>query len=168
MQSQVCNEATYFEQSKYSTLKLFKKGENWHCGLCDVCLFYNQQLFQIVLAVVLVAASAQEEARDARLLAGIPAGYAGLPVGYAGLPAGYAGLPAGYAGLPAGYAGLPAAHAGYAGIPYPYAAPAAIPAAIPAPVPVNYALPPVREVEGAPIVSQTVEKVEQHGYSIRY
>jgi hypothetical protein len=26
----------------------------------------------------------------------------------------------------------------------------------------------VREVEGAPIVSQTVEKVEQHGYSIRY
>merc|ERR1711971_458130 len=102
----------------------------------------------IVLAVVLVAASAQEEARDARLLAG-------LPVGYVGLPAGYAGLPAGYAGLPAGYAGLPAAHA-------------AIPAAIPAPVPVNYALPPVREVEGAPIVSQTVEKVEQHGYSIRY
>merc|ERR1711934_262984 len=115
----------------------------------------------IVLAVVLVAASAQEEARDARLLAALPAGYAGLPVGYAGLPAGYAGLPA-------GYAGLPAAHAGYAGIPYPYAAPAAIPAAIPAPVPVNYALPPVREVEGAPIVSQTVEKVEQHGYSIRY
>merc|ERR1711990_161191 len=108
----------------------------------------------IVLAVVLVAASAQEEARDARLLAGLPAGYAGLPVGYAGLPA--------------GYAGLPAAHAGYAGIPYPYAAPAAIPAAIPAPVPVNYALPPVREVEGVPIVSQTVEKVEQHGYSIRY
>merc|ERR1711934_491746 len=108
----------------------------------------------IVLAVVLVAASAQEEARDARLLAALPAGYAGLPVGYAGLPA--------------GYAGLPAAHAGYAGIPYPYAAPAAIPAAIPAPVPVNYALPPVREVEGAPIVSQTVEKVEQHGYSIRY
>merc|ERR1711971_472945 len=108
----------------------------------------------IVLAVVLVAASAQEEARDARLLAALPAGYAGLP--------------AGYAGLPAGYAGLPAAHAGYAGIPYPYAAPAAIPAAIPAPVPVNYALPPVREVEGAPIVSQTVEKVEQHGYSIRY
>merc|ERR1739844_828497 len=105
----------------------------------------------IVLAVVLVAASAQEEARDARLLAALPAGYAGLPVGYAGLPAGYAGLPA-----------------GYAGIPYPYAAPAAIPAAIPAPVPVNYALPPVREVEGAPIVSQTVEKVEQHGYSIRY
>merc|ERR1739844_759202 len=84
----------------------------------------------IVLAVVLVAASAQEEARDARLLAALPAGYAGLP--------------------------------------YPYAAPAAIPAAIPAPVPVNYALPPVREVEGAPIVSQTVEKVEQHGYSIRY
>merc|ERR1711997_684944 len=81
----------------------------------------------IVLAVVLVAASAQEEARDARLLAGLPAGYAGLPVGYAGLPA-----------------------------------------ANPAPVPVNYALPPVREVEGAPIVSQTVEKVEQHGYSIRY
>merc|ERR1712010_255776 len=108
----------------------------------------------IVLAVVLVAASAQEEARDARLLAALPAGYAGLPVGYAGLPA--------------GYAGLPAAHAGYAGIPYPYAAPADIPAAIPAPVPVNYALPPVREVEGAPIVSQTVEKVEQHGYSIRY
>merc|ERR1712172_216178 len=108
----------------------------------------------IVLAVVLVAASAQEEARDARLLAGLPAGYAGLPVGYAGLPA--------------GYAGLPAAHAAYAGIPFPYAAPAAIPAAIPAPVPVNYALPPVREVEGAPIVSQTVEKVEQHGYSIRY
>merc|ERR1712051_686614 len=104
----------------------------------------------IVLAVVLVAASAQEEARDARLLAALPAGYAGLPVGYAGLPAGYAGLPAG--------------HAAYAGIPYPYAAPAAIPA----PVPVNYALPPVREVEGAPIVSQTVEKVEQHGYSIRY
>ena len=97
-----------------------------------------------------MAASAQEEARDARLLAALPAGYAGLPVGYAGLPA--------------GYAGLPAAHAGYAGIPYPYAAPAAIPA----PVPVNYALPPVREVEGAPIVSQTVEKVEQHGYSIRY
>merc|ERR1712037_617991 len=89
---------------------------------------------------------------------------AALPAGYAGLPVGYAGLPAGYAGLPAGYAGLPAAHAGYAGIPYPYAAPAAIPA----PVPVNYALPPVREVEGAPIVSQTVEKVEQHGYSIRY
>merc|ERR1739848_291368 len=118
----------------------------------------------IVLAVVLVAASAQEEARDARLHAGLPAGYAGLPVGYAGLPAGYAGPPAGYAGLPAGYAGLPAAHAGYAGIPFPYAAPAAIPA----PVPVNYALPPVREVEGAPIVSQTVEKVEQHGYSIRY
>merc|ERR1712037_118935 len=88
------------------------------------------------------------------LLAALPAGYAGLPVGYAGLPAGYAGLPAGYAGLPAGYAGLP----------YPYAAPAAIPA----PVPVNYALPPVREVEGAPIVSQTSEKVEQHGYSIRY
>merc|ERR1712051_763300 len=112
----------------------------------------------IVLAVVLVAASAQEEARDARLLAALPAGYAGLPVGYTGLPAGYAGLPAGYAGLPAGYAGIP----------YPYAAPAAIPAAIPATVPVNYALPPVREVEGAPIVSQTVEKVEQHGYSIRY
>merc|ERR1712161_178212 len=111
----------------------------------------------IVLSVVLVAASAQEQARDAKFLAGLPAGYAGLP-------AGYAGLPAGYAGLPAGYAGLPAAHAGYAGIPYPYAAPAAIPA----PVPVNYALPPVREVEGAPIVSQTVEKVEQHGYSIRY
>merc|ERR1712010_3405 len=85
----------------------------------------------IVLAVVLVAASAQEEARDARLLAALPAGYAGLPVGYAGLPAGYAGLPAGYAGLPAGYASLP----------YPYAAPAAIPAALPAPVPVNYALP---------------------------
>merc|ERR1712172_374764 len=111
----------------------------------------------IVLAVVMGAASAQEEARDARLLAALPAGYAGLPVGYAGLPAGYAGLPA-------GYAGLPAAHAGYAGIPYPYATPAAIPA----PVPFNYALPPVREVEGAPIVSQTVEKVEQHGYSIRY
>merc|ERR1711971_1257045 len=111
----------------------------------------------IVLAVVLVAASAQEEARDARLLAALPAGYAGLPVGYAGLPAGYAGLPA-------GYAGLPAAHGGYAGIPYPYATPAAIPA----PVPFNYALPLVREVEGAPIVSQTVERVEQHGYSIRY
>merc|ERR1711971_656239 len=90
----------------------------------------------IVLAVVMGAASAQEEARDARLLAALPAGYAGLPVGYDGLPAGYAGLPAGYAGLPAGYAGLPAGHAGYAGIPYPYAAPAAIPAAIPAPVPV--------------------------------
>merc|ERR1711956_132350 len=95
------------------------------------------------------------------VLAVVPAGYAGLPAGYAGLPASYAGLPAGYAGLPAGYAGLPA---GYAGIPYPYAAPAAIPA----PVPVNYALPPVREVEGAHIVSQTVEKGEQHGYSIRY
>merc|ERR1712161_156196 len=90
----------------------------------------------IVLAVVLVATSAQEQERDAKFLAGLPAGYAGLPAG----------------------------HAGYAGIPYPYAAPAAIPA----PVPVNYALPPVREVEGAPIVSQTVEKVEQHGYSIRY
>merc|ERR1712021_255196 len=111
----------------------------------------------IVLAVVLVATSAQEQERDAKFLAGLPAGYAGLP-------AGYAGLPAGYAGLLAGYAGLPAAPAGYAGIPCPYAAPAAIPA----PVPVNYALPPVREVEGAPIVSQTVEKVEQHGCSIRY
>ena len=123
-------------------------------------------MFQIVLTVVLVAASAQEQARDGKFLAGLPVGYAGLPAGYAGLPAGYAGLPAGYAGLPAGYAGLPVAHAGAyaAGIPYPYAAPAAIPA----PAPVNYALPPVREVEGAPIVSQTVEKVEQHGYSIRY
>lgn len=77
----------------------------------------------------------------------VPAGY-----GYAG-PVAHAGLPYPYAA-----AGLP--YAG--GLPY-----AAAPAAY-APVPVNYALPPVREVAEAPLVSQTVEKVEQHGYSIRY
>merc|ERR1712029_178822 len=75
-----------------------------------------------------------------------------------------------YSGLPhaGAYAGaLPYAHAGYYGgihAPVAYAAPAAIPA----PVAVNYALPPAREVQEAPIVEQTVEPVEQHGYSIRY
>ena len=64
-----------------------------------------------------------------------------------------------YSGLPhaGAYAGaLPYAHAGYYGAP------------LHAPVAVNYALPPAREVQEAPIVEQTVEPVEQHGYSIRY
>lgn len=76
-----------------------------------------------------------------------------------------------HAGLPYPYAapGLnlaaPYAYAGAA-----YAAPIAAPvaAAIPAPVATNYALPPPREIQEAPLVSQSVEKVEQHGYSIRY
>ena len=84
-----------------------------------------------------------------------------------------------YSGLPgvgainyahAGYYGAPIAHAA----PLAYAAPAAAPvayaapAAIPAPVATNYALPPAREIQEAPIVEQYVEPVEQHGYSIRY
>merc|ERR1712029_893231 len=89
----------------------------------------------IVLAVVLVAASAQV----------LPAGYAPYPYAAGAYAAG----------------ALPVAHAGLA---YPYAA--GVP--VPAPAPVQYALPPPREVVEAPIVSQTVEKVEQHGYSIRY
>merc|ERR1711874_334540 len=107
----------------------------------------------IVLSVVLVAASAQFA---------VPAGY-------------------GYAGHPIAHAGLPYAHAG---LPYPYAAggailPHTVPEAkvigqiagapvVPAPAALNYALPAPREIVEAPLVSQTVEKVEQHGYSIRY
>ena len=37
-----------------------------------------------------------------------------------------------------------------------------------APVATNYALPPTRVIEEAPIVEQVVEPVEQHGYSVRY
>ena len=37
-----------------------------------------------------------------------------------------------------------------------------------APVATNYALPPTRVTEEAPIVEQVVEPVEQHGYSVRY
>lgn len=69
-----------------------------------------------------------------------------------------------HAGLPYPYAtGYPVA---YGAAPLAAAAPVAY--SIPAPAPVNYALPPAREVQEAPLVSQSVEKVEQHGYSIRY
>jgi hypothetical protein len=96
----------------------------------------------VVLAVVLAAANA---------------GIVPAPLGYAGL--GYAGLPLGYAGaaLPLAYAGAPLAA--------PIAPLAAAPLAI---APQAYALPPVREVAEPSIVEQAVEKVEQHGYSIRY
>merc|ERR1712039_71875 len=74
-------------------------------------------------------------------------------------------LPAVPAGLPVAHAGLPYPYA--AGVHHPYAiAPAGY--ALPAPVAANYVLPPAREVVEAPLVAQTVEKVEQHGYSIRY
>merc|ERR1711997_1132720 len=93
----------------------------------------------IVFAAVLVAASAQ-----VALPAGLPVAHAGLPVAHAGLPYPYAaGVHHPYAVAPAGYA-------------------------LPAPVAANYVLPPAREVVEAPLVAQTVEKVEQHGYSIRY
>jgi hypothetical protein len=74
-----------------------------------------------------------------------------------------------------GYAGLPIAHATL-----PYAAPIAAPVAAPvlaktvaapavvAPVAKTYAVPAPRTIEEAPIVEQIPEKVEQHGYSIRY
>jgi len=110
----------------------------------------------IVLSVVLVAASAQFA---------VPAGY-----GYAG-PVHAAGLPYPYA------AGIPALHA--AGIPLTNPHPQGVlPHVVPtgaiigriagAPEAINYALPAPRIVEEAPLVAQSVEKVEQHGYSIRY
>jgi hypothetical protein len=86
------------------------------------------------------------------VLAAANAGIVPAPLGYAGL--GYAGLPLGYAG-----AALPLAYAG---------APLAAPIAPIAIAPQAYALPPVREVAEPSIVEQAVEKVEQHGYSIRY
>ncbi len=67
-----------------------------------------------------------------------------------------------YAGLPYPYAAAPLAAPAYAAAPY------AAPLTYAAPAPVNYALPPPREIQEAPLVAQTVEKVEQHGYSIRY
>ena len=84
----------------------------------------------------------------------------------------YSGLP-GVGAINYAHAGAyPYHHAGYYGAPLHYAAPAAVaapaPVAIPAPAPVQYALPPAREIQEAPVVSQTVEPVEQHGYSIRY
>ena len=69
-------------------------------------------------------------------------------------------------GLPYAYAGHPIAHAGYAAPVAAYAAPA--PVAAPIPAPVSYALPPAREIETAPVVEQSVEPVEQWGYSVRY
>merc|ERR1712038_306957 len=94
----------------------------------------------IVLAAFLAVSSAQIY-------------HSGLPYAYA------AGHPYAYAGAPLNYA-APIAAAPIA------AAPIAAP--IPAPVATQYALPPPREVQEAPLVSQSVEKVEQHGYSIRY
>jgi hypothetical protein len=70
----------------------------------------------------------------------------------------------GYAGLPLGYAGHPYAAPAYAH--HAYAHPVAAP--VIAPQPVQYVAPPPREVVNAPVVEQTVEPVEQWGYSIRY
>merc|ERR1711863_78783 len=71
----------------------------------------------------------------------------------------------GFAGVAAGIAHPYAHHAYAAGIPYAHlhAAPVVAPVA-----PVQYAVPPPREIQLAPAVAQTVEPVEQHGYSIRY
>ena len=101
------------------------------------------------------------------------AAYAGAPLGYAG--AAYAGAPLGYAGAGLGYAASPlgaqlayapaytGAYAQAAPLAYAQAAPLAV-----APAHAAYALPPVQEIQEAPLVSQTVEAVEQHGYSVRY
>ncbi|TRY70185.1 hypothetical protein TCAL_17272 [Tigriopus californicus] len=75
-----------------------------------------------------------------------------------------------------GYA-LPAVAAqGYALNTAPLAAPQYAPqysgltygAAPVAAAPQAYALPPVKNIQEAPIVEQVVEPVEQHGYSVRY
>merc|ERR1739838_1161015 len=102
----------------------------------------------IVLSVVLVAASAQ---------IAVPAGY-----GYAG-PVHAAGLPYPYA------AGLPLTNPHPQGV-LPHEVPTGniIGRIAGAPEAINYVLPPPRIVEEAPVVAQSVEKVEQHGYSIRY
>jgi len=108
---------------------------------------------------------------------------AGLPVaqyaGLAGLPfAGHAGLPF-HAGLnygaPAFYnQALPATAPLVAAAPVQYrAAPVALQAAAPlvaaAPIaPRQYAVPAARLVEHAPAVETIHEKVEQHGYKIKY
>jgi len=117
------------------------------------------QSFAVVLAAVVAAAQGQ----FAPLPAGIHA--AGLPLGafpyHAGLPlAAHTGaLPLQYA---AGvqYAGAPA-HLNYAA--FPAAAPV-----IPAAVPKTYAVPPARIVEEPAIIETATEKVEQHGYKIKY
>merc|ERR1712061_370364 len=67
-------------------------------------------------------------------------------------------------GLPLGYAGHPYVAPAYAH--HAYAHPVAAP--VIAPQPVQYVAPPPREVVNAPVVEQTVEPVEQWGYSIRY
>merc|ERR1711997_958016 len=110
----------------------------------------------IVLSVVLVAASAQ---------IAVPAGY-----GYAG-PVHAAGRPYPYA---AGHTILPAAGDPLTN-PHPQGV---LPHEVPtgniigriagAPEAINFVLPAPRIVEEAPIVAQSTEKVEQHGYSIRY
>jgi len=120
------------------------------------------QSFAVVLAAVVAAAQGQ---------IALPAGVQALPA--AGLPLGafpyHAGLAGAYAphhlgaALPLQYAhaGLPLA-AGAAPAPLAYA-PVAVPAA-----PRTYAVPPPRFVEEPAIVETVTEKVEQHGYKIKY
>lgn len=116
-----------------------------------------------VIAAVLATASAEGF---------YPAGYAG----YGGLyGAGLGGLYGGYAGAYGGaygYAGALAAPA-YAGLGLGYAhgiaAPALAAPAIAAPIaPAQYALPAARVVAEAPLVTKTVEPVEQWGYKVKY
>lgn len=110
----------------------------------------------VVLAVIATVAQAGIIAAPYSLgapLAAAPYGLAPAPLAAAPLAA----APLSYGLAPAPLAAAPAAYA----LPAPIAAPiAAAPAA--------YALPAAREIVEAPIVQQVVEKVEQHGYKIRY
>ena len=73
---------------------------------------------------------------------------------------------------PAAYAGLAAAPVAYAPAAYaaaPIAAPLTVAhAGLGLPEARTYALPPVRQVQEAPIVEQIVEPVEQWGYKVAY
>jgi hypothetical protein len=83
-------------------------------------------------------------------------------------PAAYAGLAAAPLGVaPAAYA--PAAYAPAAYAAAPIAAPLAVAhAGLGLPEARAYALPPVRQIQEAPIVEQIVEPVEQWGYKVAY
>jgi len=133
------------------------------------------QSFAVVLAAIVAAAQGAEIALPAGLPAGLP--LAGLPAGYAhagfplaGLPAGYAhaGLP--LAGLQAGLplnAGLNYAPGVYAHAGLPLTAQPLVQTVVPA-APKTYAVPPARIIENPAHVETISEKVEQHGYKIKY
>lgn len=83
-------------------------------------------------------------------------GYAPLPTTQYAAGYAYGAAPLAYGAAPVAYGAAPIAHA-------PIAHASIAPVAAQA-----YALPPVRNIEEAPIVEQLVEPVEQHGYSVRY